>query len=65
MMTKKNGAETSEQQSEQFKRAVQAMVDAGELNPTEADAAFSNAMDGVAKLHQQWLGPEEDQGKTP
>ncbi len=36
-MPKKKQTETQAEQSERFRRAVQELVDAGELNPTEAD----------------------------
>jgi polyhydroxyalkanoate synthesis regulator phasin len=39
-MPKKNPGMTPEEQSEQFKREAQKLIDAGELNPTEADAAL-------------------------
>jgi hypothetical protein len=38
---------TPEEQSEAFKREVQRMIDAGELNSTEADAVFERAIAGV------------------
>jgi polyhydroxyalkanoate synthesis regulator phasin len=40
-MPKKKNRETQKEQSERFKKAVQDMIDAGELNPTEADEAFN------------------------
>lgn len=39
-MPKKQNAETPEQQSERFKREAQRLIDAGELNPLDADAAL-------------------------
>lgn len=39
-MPKKQKRETQKEQSERFKKAVQDMIDAGELNPIEADKAF-------------------------
>jgi hypothetical protein len=48
-MPKKKNQETHEQQSERFRQTVRDLVDAGELNPTDADSAFSRLMDGVAK----------------
>lgn len=39
-MPKKKRQETQAEQSERFKKAVRDLVDAGELNPTEADEAF-------------------------
>jgi len=38
-MPKKKRQETQEEQSARFKREAQKLIDAGELNPTEADAA--------------------------
>ena len=43
-MPKKKPGMTPEEQSEGFKREVQRMIDAGELNPTEAAAAFDKAV---------------------
>lgn len=59
-MPQKKTPETSEQQTERFKSAVQAMIDAGELSPTEADASFDTALRGVARLRSQWFEAEED-----
>jgi hypothetical protein len=39
-MPKKQAKETQDAQSERFRADVRRMIDAGELNPTEADAAF-------------------------
>lgn len=39
-MPKKKNQETQAEQSERFKKAVRDLVDAGELNPTEADEAL-------------------------
>lgn len=36
-MPKKKAQETQEEQSARFRKAVRDLVDAGELNPTEAD----------------------------
>ena len=41
-MPKKLKHETQKEQSERFKKAVQDMIDAGELNPTDADNAFES-----------------------
>lgn len=57
--------ETPEEQAERFRRAVQDMVNAGELNPTEADARFERAMMGVARLRQDWFSGEEGSGTPP
>ena len=43
-MPKKKKTETQEEQSERFKETVRALVDAGELNPTEADHRFEALM---------------------
>jgi polyhydroxyalkanoate synthesis regulator phasin len=39
-MPKQKRKETQAEQSERFRKAVQDLVDAGELNPTEAEAAL-------------------------
>lgn len=46
-MPKKKPGMTPEEQSQKFKDAVRDLVDAGELNPTEADAAFERMMGRV------------------
>lgn len=46
-MPKKKPGMTPEEQSRSFTEAVQEMIDAGELNPTEADAAFERMMTKV------------------
>ncbi len=43
-MPKKQKKETPEEQAARFREEVRKLVDAGELNPTEADAAFENLM---------------------
>lgn len=53
-MAKKKKEETPEEQFERFRKTVQDMVDAGELNPTEADERFERAMKNVAR-------PDKDQ----
>lgn len=52
-MPKKKQTETQAEQSERFRRAVQELVDAGELSPTEADERFENFFRGLAnqKIH--------------
>lgn len=47
-MPKKKKQETQEEQSERFRAAVRQMIADGELNPTEADDAFTKLVDGVA-----------------
>jgi polyhydroxyalkanoate synthesis regulator phasin len=44
---KKKNQETQAEQSERFKQTVRDLVDAGELNPTEADKAFDKLMGQV------------------
>jgi hypothetical protein len=39
-MPKKKTQESQAEQSERFRREVQRLIDAGELNPTEADEAL-------------------------
>jgi polyhydroxyalkanoate synthesis regulator phasin len=43
-MPKKKTTETQAEQSERFRQTVRDLVDAGELNPTEADDAFERAL---------------------
>jgi len=46
-MTKKPKKESQKEQSARFEKAVQDMIDAGELSPTEAEAAFEIAIKRV------------------
>jgi polyhydroxyalkanoate synthesis regulator phasin len=46
MPAKKPGM-TPEQQSEEFRKVVRELVAAGELNPTDADAAFETLWERV------------------
>lgn len=46
-MPKKKAGDTQEEQSERFREAVRAAIDAGELNPTEADEAFERLVDAT------------------
>lgn len=64
-MPKKISEETPEQQSERFKKAVQGMVDAGELNPTEADANFDRVIGRIAEQREKWFSGEGDQANPP
>jgi polyhydroxyalkanoate synthesis regulator phasin len=41
-MPKKKRQETQEEQSERFRKTVRGLVDAGDLNPTEAAAALDS-----------------------
>ena len=47
-MPKKKHQETPEEQSERFRREVQRLIDAGELNPTEAEAGMEAIMANAA-----------------
>jgi hypothetical protein len=47
-MPKKKHPETQAQQSARFKRDAQKLIDAGELNPTEAEAAVDRIVRGSA-----------------
>ena len=46
-MPKKKNPESQIVQSERFRKAVRDLEAAGELNPTEADAAFEKLVDKV------------------
>ena len=46
-MPKKKETETREAQSERFREAVREAIDAGELNPIEADEAFERLVDAT------------------
>ena len=43
-MPPKKNPETPEQQSERFRRDAQKLIDAGELIPTDADAAMERIL---------------------
>ena len=43
-MPKKQKQESQKEQSERFRKAVQDMIDAGELSPTEAEERFGCRM---------------------
>ena len=57
-MPKKQNKETPEEQSARFKAEAQRLIDAGELNPTEAEAALKAIVASQAKP----LPPEHDCG---
>lgn len=46
-MPAKKGKETPETQIERFRKAVRELVDAGELNPTEADKRMDEVLKPV------------------
>jgi polyhydroxyalkanoate synthesis regulator phasin len=48
MPAKKDKAESPEAQSERFRKAVRDLVDAGELNSTEAQEAFEKLIDLIS-----------------
>lgn len=48
-MTKQKKQESQKEQSARFEKAVQDMIDAGELNPTEADERLERAMKNIAR----------------
>ena len=48
-MPKKANPETQTEQSERFKRNAQRLVDAGELSPTDADAALDEIVRKAGK----------------
>jgi polyhydroxyalkanoate synthesis regulator phasin len=48
MMPKKKNQETQEEQSERFRQTVRDLVDAGELNPIEADKALDGLVSKAA-----------------
>lgn len=51
-MPKKKDETSQAEQSARFRKAVQDMVDAGELSPTEADERFEVALSRVAPPKQ-------------
>lgn len=52
-MAKKAKQESQEEQSERFRKLVQDMEAAGDLNPTEAEEKFERAMGIVARLRTE------------
>jgi polyhydroxyalkanoate synthesis regulator phasin len=50
-MPKKKKQESQETQSRRFKRDAQKLIDAGELNPTEAEAAVDALVRKSTKGH--------------
>jgi hypothetical protein len=51
-MPKKKPGMTPEQQSESFKAKARELIDAGELNPTDADRAMDRLVRTAAKLRK-------------
>lgn len=52
-MAKKQRREGPEEQARRFREAVQALVDAGELSPTDADERFEESLAKVLKDHSK------------
>ena len=52
-MPKRKKEESQKEQSERFRRAVQELVDAGELSPTDAEARFERLMRHIATDKRQ------------
>ena len=48
-MPKKLKSETPNEQSARFRAEVERMIEAGELNPTDADEQFERAMAGIRR----------------
>jgi polyhydroxyalkanoate synthesis regulator phasin len=48
-MPKKKRQETEAEQTQRFRIKVKELIDAGELNPTDADAALDNLVRHTAK----------------
>ena len=48
-MPKRKKEESQKEQSERFRRAVQELVDAGELSPTEAEERFEQMIRQIAQ----------------
>jgi hypothetical protein len=47
-MPKKKAQDSPEEQTERFQKAVRDAIDAGELNPTEADERFTHLVGKLA-----------------
>ena len=52
-MPKKKRVESPNEQFERFQKAVQDLIDAGELDPTEAEERFERGMQSIARPHSQ------------
>ena len=48
-MPKKKIELSQKEQSKRFREEVQKLIDAGELNPTEAEERFERAMETIAR----------------
>jgi hypothetical protein len=49
MMPKKKDEISQDEQSKRFRKAVKAMIDAGDLSPTEADERFERLVREIGK----------------
>ena len=54
-MPEKKHRETPEEQSERFRKEVQRLIDAGELNPIEADERFLRTLDAGLTVKRKAL----------
>jgi hypothetical protein len=52
-MPKKKHPETPEEQAKRFRAKVRELIDAGELNPTEADAALDALVRKGSQTHPE------------
>jgi len=59
-MPKKKQKETPEEQQKRFEAEIARMIEAGELDPADADAAFERAMGCVVKRQAEWFSAGED-----
>ena len=58
-MPKKKSELSQAEQSKRFRDAVQELVDAGELSPTEADERFERAMRKITNKDQDASSPPD------
>lgn len=52
-MPKKKNQETQAEQSERFKKAVRDLIDAGELDPTDADSSLDKLVRAKPAHHKR------------
>lgn len=57
-MPKRKSELSQKEQSKRFRDAVQELMDAGELSPTEADERFEKAMRNIASQPPKPVGPD-------
>ncbi len=58
-MPKKKNEISQAEQSKRFRDAVQELVDAGELSPTEADEKFERVMTRIASSQSKSPPPDD------